>query len=104
MKPKRIVRPKEACNRLGCGKTKFSEDYEHHNDNDPYVPGTEIPRVKAIRTGPRTKAFLDHELDDLIGALAAVGGTHSSVAAKRNAKKREQARTAHGPQATDPGE
>jgi hypothetical protein len=88
VRPKRIVRPKEAYNRLGCGKTKFSEDYEYHEGDDPNVPGTDIPRVKAIPFGPRNKGFLEHEIDALIDALAAKGGTHSSVAAECNAVRR----------------
>jgi predicted DNA-binding transcriptional regulator AlpA len=72
MKPKRIARRKEACARLGCGKTKFDEDYEYHDPADPCVPGTEIPRLKPIHLGPRNVGFLDAEIDELIDALAAL--------------------------------
>jgi len=48
MKPRKIVREKEACNRLACGRTKFREDYKLNDSADPHVPGTEIPRIKPI--------------------------------------------------------
>jgi hypothetical protein len=70
MKPKRIVRSKEAYARLGCGKTKFSEDYEFHDASEPYVPGTKIPRLKAVLLGPINKGFVEDELDCLITAIA----------------------------------
>jgi predicted DNA-binding transcriptional regulator AlpA len=129
MKPKRIIRLKEACNHLACRRTKFDEDYRYHTADDPYVPGTNVPRVKSIPLGPRTIGFLEHEIDALIDALAKAGGHSESKAKnqkaarelalrdaepspqpaskppdaphgprskpKRNAVKREQARTAH---------
>jgi hypothetical protein len=70
MKPKRIIREKEACDRLGCRRTKFRKDYRFNSPVDPFVPGTEIPRLKAIHLGPRNIGFLDGELDQLIGGLA----------------------------------
>jgi hypothetical protein len=82
MKPKRIVREKEACNRLACGRTKFREDYRLNDPTDPYVPGTKekIKRVRSIPLGPVNRGFLDHELDELIVALGKAGGhTESKV-------------------------
>ena len=67
---RRILRAKEAWAKLACGKTKFEEDYRHHSDNDPHVPGTDIARVKPIPLGERLIGFLEHEIDDLIDALA----------------------------------
>jgi hypothetical protein len=109
MKPKRIVRRKEACVRLGCGRTKFRDDYEHHDGGEPNVPGTEIPRVKAIALGPRNKGFLEHELDELIDGLAALrdagpppqqpasrpSGRLGASKRNANALRREQAQSAH---------
>jgi predicted DNA-binding transcriptional regulator AlpA len=88
MKPRKILRRKEAHSRLGVGHSKFFEDFLLRDPADPFVPGTEIPRLKPIHLGPRNVGFLEHEVDELIGKLAAVGGTRSSVAAKRNAAKR----------------
>ena len=72
MKPKKIIRRKEACNKLGCGRTKFRDDYEYHDGGEPNVPGTDISRVKAIPLGPRNKGFLDGEIDGLIDGLVAL--------------------------------
>ena len=85
MKPRKFVRRKEACGRMGCGKTKFKEDYEFHDAADPFVPGTEIPRVKRIPLGPVNFGFLEHELDALIDALAKAGG-HSKSKVYKKAK------------------
>jgi predicted DNA-binding transcriptional regulator AlpA len=68
--PKRIVRKKEAWLRLGCGHSKFHEAYVLRDPADPFVPGTEIPRLKPIPLGSRNIGFLDHEIDELIDALA----------------------------------
>jgi predicted DNA-binding transcriptional regulator AlpA len=70
MKSKRIVREPEACSRLGCRRTKFRTDHRFNNTADPFVPGTEIPRVRPVPLGPRNVAYLDAELDDLIDAIA----------------------------------
>jgi len=93
MKPRRIVREKEACARLACGRTKFREDYKLNDPADPHVPGTEIPRVKPIPLGPVNVGFLDHEIDALIDALAEAGG-HSESKAKNRKAARELAVTA----------
>ena len=70
MKPRKILRPKETWASLGCGKTKFDEDYRFHTPDDPFVPGTEIPRLKPIPLGERNIGYLEHEKDALIDALA----------------------------------
>jgi hypothetical protein len=86
MKPRKILRRKEACGRLGCGRTKFIEDYEFHDAADPFVPGTQIRRVRSIRLGPVNSGFLEHELDALIDALAEAGGHIESKNAKAAAR------------------
>jgi hypothetical protein len=81
----RILLPlKQVLIRLACGKTKFEEDYRFHTPDDPYVPNTDIPRLKPIPIGERNIAFLEHELDELIDELAAlrgqVGALHDDAA------------------------
>jgi hypothetical protein len=83
MKPRKILRRKEAMSRLGCGLTKFTQDYQYHNEADPYVPGTQIPRLRSISLGPRFSGFLEHKLDELIDALADAGGHRESVKYKK---------------------
>jgi hypothetical protein len=68
--PRTLLRLKALLNRLACGKTKFEEDYRWHSDDDPYVPGTTIPRLKLLHLGERNIAGLEHELDALIDGLA----------------------------------
>jgi predicted DNA-binding transcriptional regulator AlpA len=36
----------------------------------PFVPGTEIPRVRPVPLGPRNIGYLDAEIDELIDAIA----------------------------------
>ena len=90
MKPRKILRPKEAWARLARGKTAFEENYRFHTPNDPFIPGTQIERLKSIRLGPRNVGFLEHEIDALIDALAESGGHTESkaknVKAARDAK------------------
>jgi hypothetical protein len=86
MKPGKFVRRKEAWGRMGCGRTKFVEDYEYHSADDPFVPGTQIPRVKPISLGPVNVAFLDIHLDALVDALAKAGGHSESKAKNRKAQ------------------
>jgi predicted DNA-binding transcriptional regulator AlpA len=75
MKPKRIVREPEACNRLGCRRTKFRNDYRFNNQADPNVPNTGIPRLRPVPLGVRNVGYIDGEIDDLIDALAALRDT-----------------------------
>jgi predicted DNA-binding transcriptional regulator AlpA len=70
MKPRKILRPKETWAKLGCGKTTFEKLYRFHRANDPFVPNTEIRRLKPVPLGERNIGFLEHEADDLIDALA----------------------------------
>jgi predicted DNA-binding transcriptional regulator AlpA len=86
-----ILRLKQVLNRLACGKTKFEEDYRYHTPDDPYVPGTDIPRVKPIPLGPRNVGFLEHEIDELIDALAEAGGHLESKAKNAKAAKAAKA-------------
>jgi predicted DNA-binding transcriptional regulator AlpA len=69
--PRKILRPKATYEKCGCGKTKFDEDYRYHNDDDPDVTGAPgVKRVKPIPLGERNIGHLEHEIDELIDALA----------------------------------
>jgi predicted DNA-binding transcriptional regulator AlpA len=76
---KRIVREPEACDRLGCKRTKFREDYRLNDPAEPFVPDSEIPRLKPVPLGTRNLGFLDHEIDQLIDALAKLRDTAPAV-------------------------
>ena len=84
MKPKRIVREPEACDRLGCKRTKFRDDYRLNDPANPNVPNTPIPRLRPVPLGPHNIGFLDDELDELITALAELRDT--VPAAKRTTR------------------
>jgi predicted DNA-binding transcriptional regulator AlpA len=95
MKPRKILRPKETWNKVGCGKTKFEQDYRWHSDNDPDVPGAPgVKRLKPIRLGPRNVGFLEHEIDALIEGLAKKGGHTESKAKNMKAARTTRADSA----------
>jgi predicted DNA-binding transcriptional regulator AlpA len=87
MKPRKILRRKEAMARLGCGHTKFHDDYVHREGGDENDPGTSVPRVRPLHLGPRNVGFLEHELDALIDALAKSGGHTESKAKNMKAAR-----------------
>ena len=60
--------------RLGCGRTKFDEDYCLKNEDDPFVPNTDnkVKRVRPVPLGERARGFFADEIDDLIEALRAL--------------------------------
>jgi predicted DNA-binding transcriptional regulator AlpA len=53
---RRLIRPREAWQRLGCGHTKFYE-----------LVGA--GRIRLVQLSPRIKAVVEDELDDLIDEL-----------------------------------
>ena len=55
--------------RLGVSKTTFYENIVHHGDNDPFIPGTEVLRLKLARIGPKITIAFNDELDALEEAL-----------------------------------
>jgi hypothetical protein len=56
-------------NRLPVGRSKFFEDFVEHAKGGPFVPGTTIPRLKAIPLGVRAVGFFDDKIEELIEAL-----------------------------------
>jgi predicted DNA-binding transcriptional regulator AlpA len=71
MKPKRIVREPEACDRLGCRRTKFRTAYRFNDPAEPNVPGTtDIPRLRPVPLGARNVGFLENEIDEMVERLA----------------------------------
>ena len=55
-----ILRPPAARQKVSVKRTKFHEDYVLHDENDPYVPGTEgqVRRVRPVPLGERAVGFL----------------------------------------------
>jgi hypothetical protein len=78
---RRLVRPKEAQKRLGVGHTKFWRDF------------VATGRLRLVELGPRAKAAVEDELDDLIEELIAerdaVPVTPAAAKPKRRAEQEE---------------
>ena len=55
--------------RLGVSKSTFYENVVHHDDSDPFIPGTEVPRLKLAHIGPKIAVAFNDELDALEEAL-----------------------------------
>jgi hypothetical protein len=57
--------------KVGVGRTKFHQDYVLHDENDPYVPGTDsrVHRVRPVALGERAMGFFEDELNTLIEEL-----------------------------------
>jgi predicted DNA-binding transcriptional regulator AlpA len=94
MRPRKILRPKETWDKLACGRTKFLECYRLHHSNDPFVPETQIPRLKPIPLGKRALGFLEHEVDDLVEALASLRFALPARAPRPAAQRRPAANPA----------
>ena len=65
----KIRRPRETWAKIGVGRSTFHENYVHRTGGPEHVPGTTIPRLRAVALGPRARGFFDDEIDALIEAL-----------------------------------
>jgi hypothetical protein len=70
---KAIVRYSAAHARLGdVGRDFFDAHFVLTDENDPFVPGTNIPRLRRVYLGPRVPDFFSEALDSLIDAVVAL--------------------------------
>jgi predicted DNA-binding transcriptional regulator AlpA len=67
-----IERKDAAQQRLGVKRSFFWANYVHHSEDDPYLPGTTIPRLKPVQLGLRAIGFFTDEIDALLEALRAL--------------------------------
>jgi predicted DNA-binding transcriptional regulator AlpA len=58
--PKRLIRPREAWTRIGCGRSKFYDSF------------IKTGRLRLISIGPKSTAVHEDELDALIDSLPEV--------------------------------
>ena len=65
----RILRPREAWQTLGVGRTNFTDNYVYWEGARATVPGTNVPRLRPVPLGPRAVGFFNDELQNLIEAL-----------------------------------
>ncbi len=75
MKQTKAMRPADVYGRgkpLPIGHTKFYEDVVYHEGGDPYIPGTNIPRLRLAKIGPRASIAFEDEVYALVEALRAM--------------------------------
>ena len=65
----RILRPREAWQTLGVGRTNFTDNYVYREGAGATVPGTNVPRLRPVPLGPRAVGFFNDEIQNLIEAL-----------------------------------
>ncbi len=63
-----ILRTSRACQKLDVGKSHFHTHFRYAPGHE-FVPGTNIPRLRAVRLGPGSVGYLADEIDGLIEAL-----------------------------------
>jgi predicted DNA-binding transcriptional regulator AlpA len=67
-----FLRPKATWKRFGVGRTTFYGNYVWHEGGDPYIPGTQVLRLKPpAKLGERAVGFPDDEVDTTIEAFRA---------------------------------
>src|SRR5438067_4867289 len=64
-----IVRKPVARGRLGATRTLFEDNFVLHNEADPFIPGTDVPRLRKVALGARAVGFLDDEITAVIEGL-----------------------------------
>jgi predicted DNA-binding transcriptional regulator AlpA len=71
----RILRAKQTfglTGRLPLSKSKFYDDIVLHDEADPYIPGTQIPRVRPVKLVGNASGFVEGEIDRVAEALVAL--------------------------------
>jgi predicted DNA-binding transcriptional regulator AlpA len=86
-----ILRLKETWKKVGVGKTKFDEDYRYHEGGDEFIPGTQIPRLKAVKLGERAIGFFDDEVDAVNEGLRAEREAALKPTTRRNTAAAKEA-------------
>jgi hypothetical protein len=54
---------------LPFGRSYTYANLIHHSDDDPYVPGTKVRRLKLLHLSATAKAVFDDEVDELVEGL-----------------------------------
>jgi hypothetical protein len=55
--------------RLGIGRSTFYDNFVQHSADDPFIPGTDVPRLKLLRLSANATACFDDEVDGVIEGL-----------------------------------
>jgi hypothetical protein len=91
----RIYSQPDRPGRLPVAKSAFYENFVWHGDEDPYVPGTDVPRLKLLHLASNATAAFDDEIDALVEVCAAgaIAVTRSPLPRSRT-KRRSCAKAA----------
>jgi hypothetical protein len=68
----RILRGEQAYGRAGrlpLGRSKFYRDIVLRDEDDPFVPNTQIPRLRIVKLAGTASGFVEAELDTVAEAL-----------------------------------
>jgi hypothetical protein len=68
----RILRPRQVWGpggRLPVSKSLGFDDYTLHSEADPFIPGTEIRRLRPVPLGGRAIGFVEAEVDAVVEGL-----------------------------------
>ncbi len=76
-----------AGNPLPVGHSKFYQDFVLHSEDDPYVPGTSIPRLRPVPLGENAVGYYSDELAALIDALGELPKPKKIIQATRDRRK-----------------
>jgi hypothetical protein len=66
LRPKAVYGP---TGKLPVGRTKFHDDYVFRKGGSEFITGTQIPRLRPVRLGPRAVGFADDEVEAVIEGL-----------------------------------
>jgi hypothetical protein len=94
----KLLRPSQIFgkgNPLPIGKTRFFGEFVFREGGDAvqYIPGTNIPRLKLIRLGPRSVAALEDEVEALVEAWRDARDARRPFALRKTSKRLDEATT-----------
>jgi hypothetical protein len=75
--------------RLRVSRTVFDDNFTLHDENDPFIPGTTIKRIRGVRLGSRAVGYVENEIDNIAEQLVALRDA-SPVKSNRKPTKRSR--------------
>jgi hypothetical protein len=73
---------------FAVGKSKFFQDYLLHDESDPLIPGTDVPRARRVWLGPTSSGLTEDEIRRVIEGLQR---WHAAQRAAKRARRAERA-------------
>jgi hypothetical protein len=65
----RLYNTLERPGRLGISRSTFYDNFVWHSDDDPFIPNTDVPRLKLLHLAPNAAAAFDDEVAELEAGL-----------------------------------